>query len=134
MFPKKPRRISTDLDVISFSSASPIDLSWIACGRCRLGLQRHQPDPKSPGRLLGTCDSCGLWYLILIEPDMVSALMVAIPEGESFSSAWEEHGGPDGEGTGLPSDKSEADSGSAPSSPLPGEEPMGEGMVEVHAP
>jgi hypothetical protein len=135
MFPRKPLRISTELDVIPFlSTAPPADLEWLKCGNCHFGLQTHQPDAQSPARLLGTCDGCGHWYLIMLEPDMVSALMVALPETEAFRSAWAEHGGPDGKGTRSPPGKSSRGTGTGPSSAPPGEDPTGDGMVKVRAP
>jgi hypothetical protein len=134
VFPRKSRRISTDLHVIPFSSATAsADLNWLACGGCQLGLRVYQPDPNSPTRLLGTCDGCGRWYMILMEPDGVSALIVSLPESELFRSAWEDHGGPDGDGTVSPSGGSEGIS-SDRSLSAPGEESMENGMVKVHAP
>jgi hypothetical protein len=135
MFPRTPRRISTELDVIPFSSTTPpADLGWLVCGSCGLGLQSHQPDSQTPGRLLGTCDGCGRWYLVLLEQDLVSALMVAIPESEAFRSAWEQHGGPDGMGTESLPVGSALGSGSVPSAAPLGEESIGDGIVKVHAP
>jgi hypothetical protein len=135
MFPRTPLRISTELDVIPFTSTKPpADLSWLVCGFCGLGLQSHQPDAQTPGRLLGTCDGCGRWFLILLEQDLVSALMVAMPASEAFVSAWESHGGHDGKGTDTLPEGSQWGDDSNPSSVPSGQEPIGDGMVKVRAP
>jgi hypothetical protein len=45
MFARAPLRISTELDVIPFTSTTPqADPSWLVYGFCGLGLQSHLPD------------------------------------------------------------------------------------------
>jgi hypothetical protein len=130
MTPKRRLRLTADLDVIPFSSVTPPDdMGWLLCLACRLALHRHQPDQQTPSRLLGTCEGCGRWYLILMKPDITSALMVALPEGELFRSAWDDHGGPDGMGEKIAPDGSSGSSGGGGT-----EVPFGEGLIEVHAP
>src|SRR3954452_5883307 len=34
------------------------------CRDCRMAMNVHQPDEDRPEHLLGTCASCGAWYLI----------------------------------------------------------------------
>lgn len=34
------------------------------CPDCRGDLERHQPDPSRPDRLLGVCEECASWFLI----------------------------------------------------------------------
>ena len=121
MLPMKPLRLSTDLDVIPFASDKPPDdLGWLICVPCQLVLHHHQPDVQAPARLLGTCDGCGRWYLILMKPDGTSALMVALPEGGLFRTVWDEYGAPDGrDGVAAPSMAAGPDHG---------------GIIEAHAP
>jgi hypothetical protein len=135
MIARNPLRITTELAVIPFSAGTPpVDLDWLACGDCHFGLETHQPDPQAPGRMLGTCDNCGRWYLILMEPDMASALMVALPETKSLHAAWDEHGGPERQGMGWPAIDPAQDSGQPPSTVPPKDEPIGDGLTRVHAP
>ena len=96
MTPRILTRFSTYLDLRLFSpNVPPIDLDLLDCSDCRGTLDRHQPDEESPCRLLGICQGCGRWYLILVKPDMVSALIVGVPEDELFRSVWDEFIGPD---------------------------------------
>ena len=44
----------------------------VACPGCRESLDLHQPDPSRPERLLGTCPSCGSWFIIDAATDRVS--------------------------------------------------------------
>ena len=94
MPPKLPRRLAAELDVIPFAFASPPgDLDWVRCARCCSRLALSQPDLQSPARLLGVCEGCRRWYLIVMEPDLGSALMVVLPESREFQAAWESHEG-----------------------------------------
>jgi hypothetical protein len=55
------------------------DLAEIACPGCGDTLEIHQPDPRKPDRLLGTCCSCGAWFLI----DAAADLIARLPEASS---------------------------------------------------
>ncbi len=55
------------------------DASEILCGHCQVPLERHQPDPEQPDRLLGTCYGCGAWYLV----DLQAAVMMVLPDPET---------------------------------------------------
>jgi hypothetical protein len=99
MFSQAPRRVVAQLDVIPFVFESPPgELDWVLCNQCRARLDICQPDIQSPARLLGICSGCLRWYLILMEPGLTSALMVQMPENESFQVAWESHAGSEGNG------------------------------------
>ena len=52
----------------------------ILCVRCHTSLDRHQPDPDRPERLLGTCYHCGAWYYI----DDAAGVIVTLPDMESL--------------------------------------------------
>jgi hypothetical protein len=52
----------------------------ILCAECQCPLDRHQPDPEQPDRLLGTCEDCGTWYLI----DGELCVMIALPDARSL--------------------------------------------------
>ena len=90
MSSKAPRRVAAHLDVIPFHfEAPPADLDWVRCSRCRDHLSLHQPDLQSPARLLGICDGCRRWYLVLMAPGLASAMMVVLPEDQAFQAAWD---------------------------------------------
>jgi hypothetical protein len=48
----------------------------VLCACCQGVLDRHQPDPARPDRLLGTCPECGAWFLI----DDEAGVMLALPD------------------------------------------------------
>jgi hypothetical protein len=51
---------------------------------CEGPLDLHQPDPGFPDRMVGVCMRCGRWYLLDSIPGTEEALMVLLPDGESF--------------------------------------------------
>jgi hypothetical protein len=61
----------------------PGDPSEILCPACHERLTLHQPDQKSPDRLLGTCAGCRAWYLI----DLALAVMFRLPGEEDLRDA-----------------------------------------------
>src|SRR5262245_47419622 len=53
-----------------------------SCPHCDAGtaLELHQPVDSAPERLLGTCSSCGRWFLLIeVGEDSREALMVELP-------------------------------------------------------
>ena len=87
---KIPRCVAAQLDVIPFEfEVPPGDLDWVRCNRCDTHLSLHQPDLQSPSRLLGICDGCRRWYLVLMEPGLKSAIMVVVQEDKAFLSTWD---------------------------------------------
>jgi hypothetical protein len=52
----------------------------VCCLKCHSSLAVHQPDPGSPERLLGTCESCGSWHLI----DETEAVLIRLPDCRTF--------------------------------------------------
>ena len=53
------------------------------CSGCHRDLALHQPDPQSPDRLLGTCEECHAWFLILAVP----GLMIRLPDEQDLPDA-----------------------------------------------
>jgi len=52
---------------VSVIAIEDSDLEPIGCPKCHSELETHQPDAARPHRLLGTCPTCGEWYL-LVQP------------------------------------------------------------------
>lgn len=50
----------------------------LVCGQCEAPLAFHQPEPRTPGRILATCEECDSWYLL----DVSRRWMLRLPEGE----------------------------------------------------
>ena len=71
--------LSMDLTVLT---VVPDGLNCISCQTCGSSLNLHQPEADLPNRLLGTCDHCGVWYLI----DGDRRLMLRLPPGNCFDA------------------------------------------------
>jgi hypothetical protein len=54
------------------------DFTSLVCGRCQAPLAFHQPEPRTPQRILATCEECDAWYLL----DASGGWMLLLPEGE----------------------------------------------------
>ena len=52
------------------------------CLNCGEPLQFHQPDPELPDRMLGTCDGCHRWLLIVFVPGQPEAVVAPLPDGD----------------------------------------------------
>jgi hypothetical protein len=59
------------------------DIGEVLCGCCQSVLDRHQPDPDRPDRMLGTCPECGAWFLI----DGDARTMLALPDVRTLRGA-----------------------------------------------
>lgn len=57
----------------------------VECDGCGIPLDIHQPDPNRPDRLLGTCEACGNWVLIVADDESNSALLVRLPEAAEIT-------------------------------------------------
>lgn len=55
----------------------------IRCPACEAHLRVHQPDERSPDRLLGTCPACSAWYLI----DAGAEVMCRLPDERALRDA-----------------------------------------------
>jgi hypothetical protein len=66
------------------------ELSGFLCLRCESNLDINQPEAEVPERLLGVCGDCGSWYLIEIDPENESDIIVArIPDAQELRKAIE---------------------------------------------
>ncbi len=59
----------------------------LSCPACDLLMDLHQPDPRDPDLLLGTCPKCGAWHLIETAPDQVGVAIVTLPGGDEVRAA-----------------------------------------------
>jgi hypothetical protein len=53
------------------------ELESAHCPACESLLERHQPDPDQPGRLLATCGKCSEWFLIDEDAGIIAQLPAA---------------------------------------------------------
>ncbi|MGP0064194.1 MAG: hypothetical protein ACLQGP_11420 [Isosphaeraceae bacterium] len=81
--PAEKGTISGTLGFVVRTVTSEAEARSLSCPDCRLLLNLIQPDEIEPSRLLGTCDGCSKWfYLVEIEPDWKSCLMIDLPNGD----------------------------------------------------
>lgn len=59
----------------------------IPCPSCGGDLERHQPDPERPDRLVGTCLECGDWCLMLVSAGGGLVRLVPLPLAELSTGA-----------------------------------------------
>ncbi len=89
MSSKSSKRLVANLDVIPFVfEQQPSDFNWVICPHCHEVLSLHQPDSQSPSRILGFCEGCRRWYLVLVELKRNEARMILLPESELFQAIW----------------------------------------------
>lgn len=61
------------------------------CPACECPLNLIQPDEGDPCRLLGTCESCSAWGLLVeLEPDWQKALLIEVPDGEELFRSYQQ--------------------------------------------
>jgi hypothetical protein len=58
-----PHEVTVTCQVTPLTRADG-ELGSTLCRACQARLNIHQPDENRPEHLLGTCPSCGKWYLI----------------------------------------------------------------------
>jgi hypothetical protein len=57
----------------------------LCCPDCQLPLDLHQPDEELPAQLLGICESCSKWFLVVeVEPDWSGTLLFELPSAETI--------------------------------------------------
>ena len=77
MFPTTYETVSVLLG--RFDTASISD-ARVQCPDCKEALDMHQPDERSPERLLGTCQGCSAWFLIDMMPEEATWMVVTLPD------------------------------------------------------
>ena len=62
--------------------------SWtnsLCCTACHVPLNLHQPDEEKPSQLLGTCDCCSRWFVLVeSELDWEGMLLFELPSAETI--------------------------------------------------
>jgi hypothetical protein len=84
--PRDIRAIAAALTMVRFSTL-PENHDEGRCFVCDGPLDLHQPDIRSPERVIGVCELCGNWYLIVLIPGTDEAVMVALPDDQTFLNA-----------------------------------------------
>lgn len=56
-----------------------VEAVGLACRRCGVALELHQPEVSLPDQTLGTCPGCGAWHLIAEGAEGRRILMVEFP-------------------------------------------------------
>jgi hypothetical protein len=61
----------------------------LSCPACHSPLNLIQPDEYDPARLLGICESCTKWALLVeLEPEWQKVLVVDLPDGPTLISSY----------------------------------------------
>ncbi len=82
---------STVLPLVVRSIKPGEESGTLECPACASPLNLIQPDEGDPTRLIGTCESCSAWGLLVeLEPDWQQALMIEIPGGEEVCRSYEQ--------------------------------------------
>lgn len=77
--------LTTSLSLAMRIVAMPNAAESFECPSCSGPLNLLQPDENDPGRLLGTCESCSTWSLMVeIEPDWRTVVVIDLPDGEEI--------------------------------------------------
>ena len=85
MFPRRPCRVITHLDVLPFvAPPNRGHLDWLSCPHCDASLSLSQPDPMRPTTVVGSCARCDRLYLIFLSTDATTGIVVALPGSESM--------------------------------------------------
>lgn len=73
--------------IVPLVVSTPWTVPGLPCGNpclaCGDHLLIHQPDPESPERLLGTCDTCGSWHIM----DCDRSVTVLLPDADALRDA-----------------------------------------------
>lgn len=83
-----PQFLSVTMPVTSLSH-TPAHSEWVCCLNCRKHLGLVQPETQAPERLVGTCKSCGRWYLLDWNPGSRKGLMILLPKHEELLEGYE---------------------------------------------
>jgi hypothetical protein len=74
---------STVLPFVVRTIEPGVESGALECPACQSPLNLIQPDENDPTRLIGTCESCSAWgVLVELEPDWQKALLIEVPGGD----------------------------------------------------
>ncbi len=79
MHRKAKRQVVAPLDIIPLSTSLD-GRNRAKCVDCQERLDMHQPEVRTPDRLLGTCSKCGRWFLVLLAIGDLEAVLVTLPD------------------------------------------------------
>jgi hypothetical protein len=57
----------------------PDGLLELNCHDCNTTLDLIQPDPTAPDRMLGVCPGCHGWYLVELDPEQKTVVVLRLP-------------------------------------------------------
>jgi len=79
----EPRSVSISPSTKSFHPL-PIDLTRIRCLCCGCGLDWHQPNARTPDRMLGIGLECGNWHLLDLGQEANDTVFVLLTVGRAL--------------------------------------------------
>ena len=87
MVPSPSRRATLPVVLRSYPIVALGDLMAMDCLECGAPLKPHQPEIHHPDRLLETCEACHCWYLLDMDAQGSTVVMVALPDRNHFLRA-----------------------------------------------
>ncbi len=79
-------RITLSVSRQEYRPEAPLE---VGCADCGASLEVHQPDMSLPERLLGTCEQCGAWYLVVCRASRLDVVIMRMPEDAAIDQAAE---------------------------------------------
>lgn len=77
--------IPLNFELVARSFTGSCWTNSLCCTSCSVPLNLHQPDEDSPTQLLGTCDCCSRWFLLVeSELDGEETFMFELPSAEAI--------------------------------------------------
>jgi hypothetical protein len=86
MAEQTPFSVPVNLDILPFPAIRD-DPDQVLCLSCLCALDLHQPAVQSPDMLLGVCESCQRWYMILTMAEGTEVVLVRLPDREWLKTA-----------------------------------------------
>jgi len=72
-------------ELVARGTARNDGVNSLYCPDCQIPLDLHQPDQEEPMQLLGTCDECSKWFLVVeLDSDWSGTLLLEIPSAETI--------------------------------------------------
>jgi hypothetical protein len=82
---EKSKSIPLNFELVARAVSSNAWTNSLCCTTCQAPLNLHQPDEEQPSQLLGTCDSCFRWFLLVeSELDWEGMLLFELPSAETI--------------------------------------------------